>query len=332
MKTGRVRKKAQPTPQETAPEQEQAPKKPPAPPTRPAPSKAKVKPRATGGRAGKPISPYLFFGILGAIFVCVLIFVIAMTMRGGAEEWVEVTRTNGAWTTTTTVYGPQVKIEERWENECVSDPNGTIRFGTCIRKDTNTYNDKVVDDYEEYAYDIYYDETWDTTYQAQGTEFVVTALGTDDWWKGNLHYTRQEELDKDSCDYTTYSLWVNDPQDKSQEIEVYLAQCEVWDHIVVEERVYDQKSWCQCDVTTLVEIGQQSDQGAGLDIRWPDANVPPGGRTERAFKGQVTFLGDDYTYTTTTDDLNQYQDYMLSQYYIGLRDDKPVMVSKNPKD
>ncbi len=147
-----------------------------------------------------------------------------------------------------------------------------------------------------------------------------------------MHYTRQEELDKDSCEYTTYSVWIDDPKNSTQEIEVYLAECEVWDHNVVKERVYDQKSWCQCDVTTLAEIGQQSEQGTGLDIRWPNSNVPAGGRTEQSFKGQATFLGGDYTYTTTTDDLAQYQDYLMSKYYIGLRDDKPVMVSKNPKD
>jgi hypothetical protein len=101
---------------------------------------------------------------------------------------------------------------------------------------------------------------------------------------------------------------------------------------MVKERVYDQKSWCQCDVTTLVEIGQQTEQGTGLDIAWPNPNIPSGGRTERAFKGQATFLGDDHSYTTTTDDLAKYQDYLMSTYYIGLRDGKPVTVSKNPKD
>jgi hypothetical protein len=84
-------------------------------------------------------------------------------------------------------------------------------------------------------------------------------------------------------------------------------------------------------VTTLVQIGQSSDQGTGLEIRWPSPSVPSGGRTERSFKGQVTFLGGDTSYTTTTDDLARYQDYMTSQYYIGLKEGKPVTVSKNPK-
>jgi hypothetical protein len=326
MKTGRVRKKAEPT---TPPREEAASAKPAAKP-KSSPRKTSSRPSGTAGKKLK--TPYLVFGILGAIFVCFVIVMIVMTLRGRADEWVEVSRANGSWTTTVTVFAPQVKVEEQWEADCTGDVNGTVRVGTCVMKDTDTYQDNVVDDYEEYAYNIYYEEMWDKTYQARGTEFVVTALGDDDWWEGNLHYTLEEELDKDSCQYTNYTLWVDDPQDSSQEAEVYLAECEVWDHVVATERVYDQRSWCQCDVTTLVEMGEQSEQGGGLNVLWPDPNVPAGGSTERAFKGQVTFLGDDYTYTATTDELARYQDYLTGQYYIGLNDGKPVTVSKNPKD
>jgi hypothetical protein len=250
--------------------------------------------------------------------------------RKKPEEWVKATRATGSWTTTILLYAPQVTTEERWETECISTPDATVRVGTCVMKDTDTYHDDVVDDYEEYAYNIYYEETWDKTYQAQGTEFTVTGLGADDWWQENLHYVLEEELDNGSCEYTNYTLWVSDPNNKAQEIEVYLSECEVWDHVTVYERVYEEKSWCQCDVTTLVQMGQQSEQGAGLDVRWASPRVPVGGRTERSFTGKVIFLGDDYTYTTTTDDLARYQDYLTSQYYIGLRDDKPVTVSANP--
>jgi hypothetical protein len=234
------------------------------------------------------------------------------------------------WTTTVTVLGPQVQIQEMWETECINDPNGKVRIGTCILQDAKTYQDRVVDDYEEYAYNIYYEETTAQPYQAQGTNFTVTALGSDSWSENNLYYTRQEELDKGSCDYTNYTIWIDDPQDKTQQVEVYLSECEVWDHIVVKERVYDQKSWCQCEMTTLVQVGSQSEQGTGLDVQWPNPVVPAGGRTEQSFKGQVTFLGSDYTYTTTTDDIARFHDYMTSQYYIGLNDGKPIKVSKNP--
>jgi hypothetical protein len=336
MKTGRVRKKAQSAPQEETPEKPVTPDK----PSKKKPSKRSYRPKRSSGRSvkgsgrtppKKSSSPYWLFGILGVVFISFVIFVIIMTRRGRAGEWVEVTCTNGSWTATAAVLGPQVTIDERWEVDCRSDANATVRAGSCIEKDTDTYRDTVVDDYEEYAYDIYYEETWDKTYETRGTEFVVATLGSDDWREGNLHYTREEELDKSACEYTSYTIWVDDPQNSSREIEVYLAECEVWDHVVVEERVYDQKLWCQCEVATLIEIGQHSDQGTGMDVDWPNPLVPAGGRVERAFKGQVIFLGDDYSYTSTTDDLSKYQDYLTMQYYIGLRDGEPVTVSKNPE-
>jgi hypothetical protein len=341
MKTGRVRKKAQPTPQEEAQDKPTAPDKAAAPdkPAKKKRSKRSSRRKGSSGRSvkgsgrapsPKSASPYWFFGIFGAVFVLFVIFVIVMARRGRASEWVEVSRTNGSWTTTAMVLGPQVKIEERWEVDCISDANATVRPGSCIARDADTYRDTIVDDYEEYAYDIYYEETWDKIYETRGTGFVVTMLGSDDWWEGNLHYTREEELDRSACEYTPYTIWVDDPQNSSQEIEVYLAECEVWDHIVVEERVYDQKLWCQCEMATLVEIGQQSEQGTGMNVDWPNPSVPAGGRVERAFKGQVIFLGDDYSYTTSTDDLSKYQDYLTVQYYIGLKDGEPVTVSKNP--
>jgi hypothetical protein len=332
MKTGRVRKRAQPTPQEETPDK--------ATPDKPAKkSKRPYRPKGSSGRSvkgsgraptPKSASPYWFFGIFGAVFVAFLVFVIIMARRGRAEDWVEVTRANGSWTTTATVFGSQVQTNERWAADCVSEANATVRIGSCIQKDTDTYRDTIVDDYEEYAYDIYYEETSDETYETRGATFVVTTLGSDDWWEGNLHYTREEELDKSACEYTTYTVWVDDPQNSSQEIEVYLAQCEVWDHIVVEERVYDKKSWCQCEIVTPVEIGQRSEQGTGMDVDWPNPSVPSGGHVERAFKGQVIFRGDDYSYTATTEDLSEYLEYLTRQYYIGLRDGKPVTVSTNP--
>jgi hypothetical protein len=257
---------------------------------------------------------------------------ILVTVLGGrrAQEWVEVTRATGEWTAAVTVFGPQVAIEERWEADCSNDPNGAVRVGTCILRDTEIHHDTVVDEYDEYAYNIYFEESYAQVYEASGMQFTVTALGSDDWWQENLHYVLEEELDRESCQYTDYTVWVDDPQDQTQEIEVYLSECEVWDHVTVYERVYDQKPWCQCDITTLVEIGQQSSQGTGGNVRWPNPSVPAGGRTEQSFKGKVTFLGSDYTYTTSTEDLNRYVDYLTDQYYIGIRDGRPVAVSKNP--
>jgi hypothetical protein len=320
MKTGRVRTKEQP-PEKQAPAVQRPAATPPAsspPPTRP-----------VIGKAGKiPIGVW----IVGGIFVVFVCFIMIMTVFGGkkADQWVEATRASGEWTTTLTIFGPQVAVQEQWETDCTANPNATVRAGTCVMKDTAAYQDKVVDEYDEYAYNIYYEETYSQVYEAQGTEFTPTQLKTDEWWKENLHYSLQEELDKDTCQYTNYAVWVDDPQNTAQEMEVYLSDCEVWDHVTVSERVYEQKAWCQCDVTSMVQLGQQSQQGSGLDVRWPSPAVPAGGRTEQAFQGRVTFLGGDYTYTTTTTDLSAYQSYLTNQYYIGLRDGKPVSVSQNP--
>jgi hypothetical protein len=269
------------------------------------------------------------FAAIVAVIVIVAIIML-LSPRGGTQEWIEVSQATGTWTTNATVFGPQVAIEEQWEADCISDPNSSVRAGTCLMRDADTFHDEVRDDYDEYAYDIYYEETWEQTYQAQGTQFLAAALASDDWWEGNMHYTRVEELDRESCTYTEYTVWVDDPADSSQETEVYLSECEVWDHVTESERIYDQKSWCQCDVTTFAQLGLQSEQGTGRAFHWPEPAVPAGGRTEESFSGQVTFLGDDYTYTVSTDDPAQYQDYLTGQYYIGVKNDTPVTVSKNP--
>jgi hypothetical protein len=323
MKTGRVRKKAASPPQEPAAPPPTQPSSPAPTPPRPAPSPPVVR------RANKvPIGVW----IVGGLFLVMVCFIMIMTVFGRkqADKWVEVTRASGEWTTTVTVFGPQVTVEERWETDCLNEANASVRTATCILKDTNTYNDTVVDEYDEYAYNIHYEETYERVYEASGTEFVVTQLKTDDWWQENLHYVLEEELDKESCQYTNYTLWVDDPQDSTQAVEVYLSECEVWDHVTVYERVYEQMRWCQCDVTSLVQVGQETDSGSGANVIWVEPSVPAGGRTETAFQGRVTFLGDDYTYTTTTQDLAQYQDYLTGPYYLGIRDGKAVSVSKNP--
>lgn len=321
MKTGRVRKKAQPAPE---PEKKTTPSKPPAQAPRAKPT--------YGGKGARKAPPIGCIIAPFVLFVVGIIIVIIVTSGKKADEWVEVTRASGEWMVTMTVFGPQVRVEERWETDCANDPIGTVRTGTCISKDADTYQDHEIDNYEEYAYNIYYDGTWQGIYQAQGVEFRETMLGKDDWWEGDIHYVLVEELDTDSCATSSYGIWVDDPQDSTQEMEVYLDECEVWDHVIVYERVYDRKLWCLCEMTHMVQLGQQSEQGSGSAIRWPNPNVPYGGRTERAFKGQVTFLGDDYTYTVKTDDLEKYDDYLTSQYYIGIRDGKPVRVSKNPPE
>lgn len=328
MKTGRVRKKGQATP---PPQPEQKPAR-----SQSASSKPSAQPRpasAQAVRAGGLADPKIFFGLFFGLFVCLVLVMILFTTLGGrkADEWVPVSRADGQWTATVKIWGPQATREERWEADCRSEPQATVQVSTCILKDTERYDDRVVDDYEEYAYNIYYEETYEQVYEARGTEFVVTSLGTDEWWEENLHYVLEEELDTGSCQYTEYTTWVDDPDEAALEIEVYLSECEVWDHVVVYERVYERANWCGCDLITLAEVGQEVRQGSGAAIRWPNPVVPAGGRTEQSFQATVTFLGDDYTYTTTTDDVATYQDYVTAQYYIGLDDGRPIKISKNPQ-
>jgi hypothetical protein len=316
MKTGRTRKKETPPP---APE--------------PTPPQASL-PASTVGRPAAPAErkPFRISWLFAVPFGILVIGVLLLIIFGGkkADEWVKVTRADGAYTTTVTVFGPMQALEERWQSECDNDPNCAVRPGTCFLKDTGASHEELVDEYEEYAYNIYYEETYQQVYEAQGIEFAVTSLGGDDWWQDDLHYVLQEELELESCQLSDYTVWVDDPNNATQEIEVYLSDCEVWDHVTVYERVYEQQFWCQVDVTTMVQVDQQSQQGTGYEILWSQVSVPQGGRTEQAFEGQVTFLGDDYTYTVSTTDPAQYQDYVTGEYYIGLDDGKPFTVRKNP--
>ena len=327
MKTGRVRKKkragSKPSPKKKTK-------------SKPAKTQSRsvgaVRRPLSGGRP-KPIGPKTFFAVFfGVSAIVVLIMILITTVFGKkADAWVPVTRARGQWTTTVEIWAPQATREERWEAECRSAPKATLQPYTCILKDTEEYEERVVDDYEEYAYNIYYEETYDRIYEARGTQFVVTQLGTDNWRDQDLHYVLEEELDRGSCQYTTYTTWVDDPDDDTLEIEVYLAECEVWDHVIVHERVYEQGNWCACDVITQVELGQEVQQGTGASIRWPNPVVPTGARAERTFEGTVTFQGDDCTFTTTTDEQSTYQDYLTTQYYIGLDNGQPVRVSQNPQ-
>jgi hypothetical protein len=324
MKTGRVRKKEEPT----QPKQEQAATAEPTtvtPPPRPASTAGAARP-VSGMR-----SPVLII-LLGLFLLFACVMVLVTILGGGTDDWVEATNVRGEWIADLTVLGPQVQVEERWEQNCIDEPNGAVQAGTCTLRDTEAYDMVPVDEYEEYAYNIYYEETEGQAYEAQGLDFESVSLGSDDWWEGDLHSTSQEELDQESCTWTEYTTWIDDPDDSSLQIEVYLAECEVWDHVVVTRREYRQANWCQCELTSLVQVDQQSRQGSGPDVHWPDLAVPQGGSGERAFRAQVTFQGDDYVYTTQTTDLEQYHDYMTGRYYIGLRDGKAVTVSKQPRD
>jgi len=308
---------------------------PPAPqPSRPAYGQAPApapRPEAVTApqRSGLPISLGCLFGIVVAIIVLILLWVL-LSGRRSNQEWIPATAASGQWDTGVTIFGPQVTTTEGWEADCTRNSAAIVRSGSCMLKDTDVYQDQVVDDYGEYAYNIYYEETWSRVYEAEGIQFVATTLGTDEWWDGNRRYSSVEEIDQESCNYTNYTIWVDDPTNPAQETEVYLSECEVWDHVIAYERVYEQSPWCLCDVTNLVQLGRQSQQGSGLLILWPDPNLPSGGQTEQSFQGQVTFTGGDYTFTTTSTDPDEYRRYLSGQYYIAVRNGRPVAVSETP--
>jgi len=322
MKTGRVRQKAQPPAEGSVAE--------PTAPEAAAPAPGLQRP-AVGVQplpATKAPSSQGIFLVFAVGVVTVIVIMVVLTLGRRPKEWVPVTRASGSWETAVTVFGPQVTVQNLWQSECAGNPTSRVRAETCIQADTG--REQVVDQRDEFAYEIYYEETWSQIYQAQGIEFTVTELGGDDYWEGDRHYTVAEEVKTDTCQLTGYTVWVDNPNSTAQQQEVYLSQCEVWDRVTVQERVYDLR--CQCEVIVEARLGQQTAQGEGATVNWPQPVLPDGGRTQQAFAGRVTFVGADHTITVTTDDLSQYTGYLAGQYYIGLnRKGEPVSVSRNPQ-
>jgi hypothetical protein len=337
MKTGRVRKKAEPGAQgPTTPQPQPTVSTPQPQPTvstpkpHPTVSAAKLHPTVATAQP-KPKIPT--WAILAAMSICFALAIACLVISGGrpkAEQWIKAEQADGVWTTTVTVLGPQAPVQGCWQTDCTADRNCAVQPGTCVMATATAYREVAVKEYDELAYNIYWEETWDQVYEAQEADFVVIQLGSDDRWEGDLHTVRQERLKKDTCEYTEYTVWVTDPQDKSQEIEVYLSECEIWDHVTVTRKEYEERSWCQCETTTLVKIGEQSEQGSGLEVRWPQPSVPRGGRADQSFAGQVVFRGDDYSITVSSKNLAEYQRYLTGQYYIGVRDGQAMQISPNP--
>jgi hypothetical protein len=326
MKTGRVKKKPQPPAEQPAAQGSVTPK--------PHPTVPVARPHSTVTAAQPQPKPKIpTWAILAGMFICFALSIACLVISGGrpkAEQWIKAERADGTWTTTATVFGPQAAVQGCWQTNCTADRNCAVRPGTCLVATTTAYDEVPIKEYDELAYNIYWEETGDQVYEAQGADFVTIQLGSDDRWEGDLHYVRREWLKKDTCEYTEYTVWVTDPQDSSQDIEVYLSECEVWDHVTVTRKEYEQGSWCQCETTTQVQIGQQAEQGAGLEVTWPQPIVPQGGRADQSFAGQVVFRGDDYSITVSSKDLAEYQRYLTVQYYIGVRDGKAIQISPNP--
>lgn len=320
MKTGRVRSKQE------APAGEPAPEATPQEPTlvTPAPSSAAETAPAAGRAPGNRMV-WVFLGV-GAVIACIVL-VLVLRGCGGPKEWVPASRVTGGWTTAVQVFAPQAQIRDTWQTDCESS-QGIVQQASCELRDTGQFGNSPSSTYDEYAFNLYWEETWDKVYQAQGTDFVVTQLGGDERIEDGKRLVSQEQLKKETCQQTAYTVWVDDPQDTSQEQEVYLFECEVWNHVTVFDPL--QAQWCQCQVTALVPLGVQRSEGTGLGVEWPQVRLPGGGQTEESFSGKVTFAGGDYTYTVTTTDLQQYQEYLSGQYYIAVRNGRPTGVTTTP--
>jgi hypothetical protein len=265
-----------------------------------------------------------------ALIACIVLFLL-MQRCGSADEWVQASQVTGRWTTAVQLYAPQVQTRQTWQTSCTGN-QGIVQQATCVLQPTGQYQDQPSRTYDEYAFNSYYEETSGKVYEAQGTEFVVTLLGGTTREENNQRLVSKEYLKNDTCQQTPYTVWVDDPQDSTQEIEVYLSDCEVWQTVTV----YDSETapWCQCLVTVVVATAQESSQGAGLQVNYPILLVPQGGKSEQSFEGSVTFVGGDgqYTLTQTTSDPAQYEAWLTTPYYLGIRDGRAAKLSKTPSE
>jgi len=313
MKTGRRRKKqpSEQKPPETSPAK--------ADPHRPtSPSLAPVGRKKPTNLKNKllPIILFAFFALVVAALICA-------TCSGPRVEPAQYVPANaeGSWTASIRVLVPQTATAERFRSDCEADPACTILPGTCaLRERIDDFSEEQVDEYDDFAYEIYYEETEGKLYEAQGNDFAATQLNQDeDWWDDELHHVAEEWLDEETCQYTQYTTWITDPDDTDYEIEVVLSQCEVWDHVTVYRKVFEQGESCQVEIVEGMSIIESlSQQGSGPTVNWPAASIPADGESEREFKGTVIFRAEGNSYTASTNDEHTYQQYLTVQYYLAL--------------
>ncbi|MFL7790566.1 MAG: hypothetical protein AB8I69_00375 [Anaerolineae bacterium] len=318
MKTGRRRQKQ--VTEEKAPEEGKSPAPQPKPTTRPS------KPASRS-----PLPRWLIPTLAVAIVLCVLVIGIFMCGRScfapKAESYLPATA-EGSWQTTVKVLAPQMVRSEGWRSDCESDPDCTVLSGTCqMRPREDKFTETQVDEYDDFAYSIYYEEEEAKIYEASGTDFAVTELNPPkDWVEDDRHYYAEEWLDKETCQYTNYTVWITDPGDATEEIEVVLSECEVWEHVVVKERIYENEEYCQTEIVdTLTVKDTLSENGTGADVSWPQAQVPADGELEHDFRGTIIFRADGVEHTVHTDDENAYVRYVTVPHYLGLNKNGKVV-------
>jgi hypothetical protein len=323
MKTGRVRSKEEmPEEPEPVPEGDiQPPVAASAPQAAPPPGEQAPAAKRT---------PVIVIA-LAAAGACIALLVLLLALRGcrGAEEWTPASKVTGDWTTGVQLFAPQDQTRETWQTACTS-AQGIVQQATCVLRPTGQFEDQPSRTYDEYVANTYYDETWSKTYDAQGTDFVVTQLGGAESVENDQRLVSKEYLKDDTCQQTGFTVWVDDPQNSTQQAEVYLFDCEIWQTVTVYDS--EKAAWCQCLVTVLVPEPVQTSQGSGLQVQWPTLLVPEGGKAEQSFEASVTFVGGDgqYTLTRTTTDPAQYRDWLTTPYYLGIRDGRVVALSAQP--
>jgi len=200
--------------------------------------------------------------------------------------------------------------------------------GSCqVQRREDKFTEQVVDEYDDYAYNIYFEETERSLYEATGGEFVVTQLNeSEEWVEEDRHYFAEECLDEETCQYTEYAVWITDPENDEYEIEVLLSECEVWDHVVVKERIYAQEDYCQIEIVdSLVVQDTLTRQGVGTDVEWPEASVPTNGRLEQEFEGVVIFRANGTEHRVRVDDPDQFIRYLTVSHYLGVDDEGKVV-------
>ena len=322
MRTGRRRKKpaAEEKPSEGT-------KKPPAPRPKPL-AKPSRPPSRSPLRRG--LIPLL---ILTGAFIMLVIGIIVCgrsCMRPRAETYLPATA-EGSWQTTVKVLVPQMVRSEGWRSDCESDPDCTVLSGTCqMRPREDKFTENEADEYDDYAYNIYYEEEEDNIYEASGTDFAVTVLNPPkDWVEDDRHYYAEEWLDKETCQYTNYTVWITDPDDTTEEVEVVLSECEVWENVVVMQRIYEEEDYCQTEVVDeLVVKDTFTENGTGANVAWSNVQTPADGKLEREFKGTVVFRAEGVEHTVRTDDEGAYVRYVSVTHYLGLdKDGKVVSVT-----
>ena len=188
-------------------------------------------------------------------------------------------------------------------------------------------SEMTVDDYDDFAYDIYYEEAEQKLYEATDAGFDITTLNEDkDWVEGDRHYFSEEWLDKETCEYTEYAVWITDPQDDEYKVEVVLSECQIWDHVIVKQRIYEEDEFCQTEtVGSLTVQDTLTQQGVGANIHWPNAVPPEDGKVDQEFEGVVIFRADGTVHRVKVNDPNAYIRYLTIPHYLGVNEEGKVI-------